>query len=242
MTTDPRQIYFTAIAIKHGAMAGIDTLLTFILLIGLIQLAWFSAMLHMRGIGPGTITAAVPPLLAIWVLCWPLYANPEATLAGIAIIALALLTCGKMDAYWMRALRSSWSVAPHGLWPLGLFAAGLAIACAWFILVPPVGFGVGLSLCLATSAANMLDMAYKLRAKSETNQEQTWPGHVAFIAITALACAWAMQVYAKIGLADFLGVTTLAAIATAVARMLAPKIWHPPLIALVLGGMLWLGL
>jgi len=223
-------------------MTGIDTLLTFIVVIGLIQLAWFSVMLHLRGVSSGLITGALPPLLSIWVLFWPIYTNPLSTLAGVAIMALALAACSRMDAFWMRALRSSWSVAPHGLWPLGLFGTGLTIACAWFATAPEVGFGVALSLCLAMSAADMLDRTGRLRTSLAVNPDQTWPGHLLFIAIAALMCAWAMHVYARTGLADFLGLTAIAAAVAGIVRACTPRMWHPPLIAIVLGGMLWLGL
>jgi len=221
-------------------MTGIDTLLTFIVVIGLIQLVWFSVMLHLRGVSSGIITSTMPPLLAIWVLFWPIYAHPAATLAGMAFMALVLITCSRMDAFWMRALRSSWSVAPHGLRPLGLFGTGLTIACAWFAAAPEVGFGVALSLCLAMPAADMLDRADRLRANLAANPEQTWLGHVLFIAVTALLCAWSIHIYARTGLADFLGVTAIAAAVAGIVRAFAPRMWHPPLIALILGGMLWL--
>ncbi|MDX8411301.1 MAG: hypothetical protein R8K46_05445 [Mariprofundaceae bacterium] len=221
-------------------MSGVDTLLTFIFVVGLIQLAWFSAMLHLRGISAMTITSTLPPLLAIWILFWPIYTHPAATLASVALMATGFFFVNRMNASWMRTLRSSWSVAPHGLWPLGLFGAGLAIASFWFSLAPAVGFGVALSLCLAISAADMLDRLGRLKTNFPTNPGQTWPGHVLFVAVTALMCAWAMHVYFRTGLSDFLGVASSGAVAAAILRAWAPRMWHPPLIALSLGGMLWI--
>lgn len=228
--------------------AGTDLLLTALVGLGLAQMAWFSVMLLRRGMPPASLQHALPPLLALWVVLWPVYHDARWLWAGIAILfALSLLARFMERPFWAH-LRHAWTdvpadptlETPRHLPPMLHVMLALAVAAAWFQNIPEFGFGLALSLCLGMPAAYWLDRAGYLRLGFPAHPEQTLAGHIAFILISALVLCWSLHVYHGTPWQPLLIATLIAAMAGSATRALVPGQWHLPASMLSMGLVMWL--
>lgn len=223
----------------------LNHLITALFAIGLAQLVWLSIMLLRRGVAPSAIWRAIPPLLSVWVLLWPLYDDPIQLWPAIFILGIPLLLCYGSNAAIWRQLRVAWSGVdrpegtPH-MWPMVSLITALVIAAALFYRAPEFGLGVALSVCLAFPAASLLDDADHIRLGLALHPQQTLPGHIALIVFVALFCSWSLHVYHGIVLNQVLVASTITGIAASLVHALTPTGWSLPLAALAMGTTLWL--
>jgi len=225
--------------------AQIDIMITALFFIGLAQLAWISVMTLRRNIASDTLCAALPPMISIWVLLWPLYEHPIWLWAGIMLLGLpVLLGFGINTPFWQH-LRFAWSgdlyegESPQML-PLLSLIASLAIAAAFFQRSPEFGLGIGLAVCLAFPAADLLDRGRYLQLGFPLHPKQTLIGHIGLVISTALICGWAIHLYHGIEWQRLFIATLLAGIAASAARAFIPTHFILPLATLAMGVTLWL--
>ncbi|MFQ5581389.1 MAG: hypothetical protein ACE5F3_02030 [Mariprofundaceae bacterium] len=228
-----------------------DITLSAITTIGLVQIVWFSVMLLRRGIGPATIQLALPPLLAIWVLMWPVYTDRTWVWLGIFLLGLPVILASILHAPFWQQLKQAWSTPPKSrgrlikaehvpMWPMTHLLTALAIAAAFFQTFPEFGFGTGLSICLALPAACWLDHTGHFALGFPAHPGQTLAGHLILILMTAIVCGWSLHIYHGIGWQQIFIATLLTGIAASLARALVPGGWNQPAMALAMGGTLWL--
>lgn len=219
--------------------AGLDITIT--LLVGLftVQLAWFSVMLLRRGGDPAIIARSIRPLLSIWVLLWPVYEQPEYILLGTIIIVLPTLLAQLIRTPFWRNLKSAWSSAGLGLFPMAMFMLALTMAANLFIHWPELGFGIALVLCIGLPAAAILDGYKRLRLGFPRNPGQTLIGHLGLILITAGICSWSLHIYHGTLWHQGLIATAAAGLAASITHASIPESWNQPLVALAIGGVLW---
>jgi hypothetical protein len=238
-----------------ASIATSDLILSLFVALGILQLTWFSVMILRRGAPPTTIQHAIPPLLTIWVLMWPVYIDPRWVWSGIAVLALPALLSLLLKAPFWQQLRTAWRApginAELGIYPsmpllpLIHMLAALLIVCAWFQQIPEFGFGLALCLCLAFPAAYWVDQigAHRpglLRLGFPAHPEQTLAGHLLLIsASTALLC-WSLHVYHGTDWQTLLIATLLAALAASATRALIPGQWNAPAAMLSMGFVMWL--
>jgi len=227
----------------------IDIILTILFALGLAQLAWFSVMLLRRGLSPSTICASLPPLIAIWVVLWPLYESASSLWTGIVLLGLPILLVYGIRKPFTAQLRIAWSgravpgeeqaPLPH-MWSFVSMLTALTIAVAFFQRAPELGLGIGLSACLAFPAASLLDRIGYLKLGFPLHPEQTLIGHIGLIIVVSLLCTWSIQVYHGIEWQRLLIATLIAGMATSIARAFSPTGTVMPLATLAMGGTLWL--
>lgn len=226
-----------------------DLILNLLVLAGTLQIAWLSVMLVRRGIRPAVIQRMVPPLYGIWILMWPIYSSGTWIWVGLLLLALPVLLAGLLKRPFWQALRRAWSSPPHRrslfpepmhLLPIFYLIVALATAAAWFQQIPEFGFGLALTLCLAFPAADLIDRTGIVPLKFPTHPEQTLPGHVTLIVISALLMAWSLNVYHGIDWRPLLVATSIAGIVGSVIRALIPEGLNQPAALLLMGATLWL--
>jgi len=215
-------------------------LLTILLALAVAQVVVLSAALRRRHVPPAAIRAALPPLAAIWVLFWPLYAQSFWLLAGIFLLALPATAAALSRRPFWRLIAQAWGDPEAGMVPLLLFLAGLTIAALFFIALPEVGLGVGLTLALAPTLAELLDRRRFTPLGFPANRGQTLPGHIAFVLAATMLCGWSLHVFHPIAWLPLLTAAAIAALAASMLRALTPALWLSPVAALTLGGVLWL--
>jgi len=213
--------------------------MTALLAIGLTQFVWLSVMLYRRNIPGRLIFSSLPPLIAIWVLFWPLYTDTMAILAGIALLALCLVLAAGIRRPWFAVLRSAWSAGTHGLLDAAMFILALSIAALTNLTAPEFGFGIALTLCLGITAADLLDRAGLFRLGMPANPDQTFVGHLALIVSASLMCGWSLLIFHNLSWSNIIIATTLAGITASTLRALIPAPLDRPLIAAAMAATLW---
>ncbi|RMH61787.1 MAG: hypothetical protein D6678_02720 [Zetaproteobacteria bacterium] len=224
-----------------------DLVLTVLVAIGALQLAWFSVLLARKGIRAERIQQLVRPPLAIWVLFWPVYAHPLWIWAGLIALSLpVLLGLTSKRPFWLKLLHA-WSTPAHlrgpfppYMLPQIAFLAALAIAIAFFLSIPEFGLGLGLSLCLALTGADILDSLGKFRLGFPLHPEQTLPGHLLLILLCTLTLSWSIHVYHGIDWRPSLIATLIAGIVASIARAITPGMLHQATSVMMMGVTLWL--
>ncbi|HKI61663.1 MAG TPA: hypothetical protein VKA31_05155 [Mariprofundaceae bacterium] len=225
-----------------------DIIFSILLLFGLMQLAWFSVMLHRRGLSGSVIQHTLPPMLAIWVLMWPVYVDSRWLWLGVGLfILLTLLARFLPQPFWKR-LRLAWTPVTDdptfentsNLSPMFHFSLALLIAGVWFQSIPEFGFGLALSLCLAMPLAHWLDRMGHLILGFPAHPEQTLAGHVAFIITAALLLCWALHTYHGTPWQPLLIATLIAAMVGSASRAIIPGEWYRPFAMLSMGLTMWL--
>lgn len=228
------------------ALTGTDLILTLLVGVGALQLAWFSVMLLRRGIRPVVIQGTVPPLIAIWVLMWPVYSSPLWVWLGIGLLSLPVVLAAWLSTPFWGELRRAWSLAaapvagPMQLLPQVYLLAGLGMAALWFQQIPEFGFGLALCLCLAFPAAELADRAALGVLRFPAHPGQTLLGHGVLILFCAFILAWSLQVYHGIDWRPLLIATAIAGIVASFARALVPRGINRIVALLLMGGTLWL--
>ncbi|MDX8407306.1 MAG: hypothetical protein R8L58_02860 [Mariprofundaceae bacterium] len=225
-----------------------DIIFSVLLLLGLAQLAWFSVMLRRRGIPGNSIQHALPPMLAIWVLMWPVYVDSRWLWLGWAgFVALTVIARFLPRPFWQH-LRAAWTPTSDdptfentgNLLPLLHFSLALAVAGLWFQSIPEFGFGLALTLCLALPVAFWLDRVGHLKLGFPAHPEQTLPGHIAFILLAAALLCWALHVYHGTPWQPLFIATLIAAMIGSATRAIIPGEWHLPAAMLSMGLTMWL--
>jgi len=216
-----------------------DAIMSTLLAIGLIQLAWLSVMLHRHGISGNRIFSSLPPLMAIWVLFWPLYSDASGILLGIGLLAICLMLAAGLQYPWAAALKSAWSTEAHGLLDAVMFTVALGMTALTNMVAPEFGFGIALTLCLGMTAADLLDRTCLLRLSLPANPEQTFPGHMALIALASLTCGWSLLIFHNLSWSNIIIATTLAGAAASAMRALTPTPLDRPAIAAAMAATLW---
>jgi len=228
-----------------------DIALSAVTAVGIMQLVWFSGMLARRDASPATIQRALPPLLAIWVLMWPVYSNRAWVWPGIFLLGLPIILASVLQTPFWQQLKQAWSTPARArthlvspgqtpMWPMTHLLTSLTIAAAFFQNFPEFGFGIGLAICLALPAARWLDHTGHMALGFPAHPEQTLAGHLMLIVLTAVVCDWGLYVYHGIAWQQIFIATLLAGIAASFARALVPGGWNQPAMALAMGGTLWL--
>jgi len=225
--------------------AQIDIIITVLFFIGLSQLVWLSVMLLRRDIASTTLCAALLPMISIWVLLWPLYEHPIWLWAGIMLLGLPILLAFTINTPFWQHLRIAWSgtgykEASPQMWPLLSLIAALAIAAAFFQRSPEFGLGIGLTVCLAFPAADLLDRGRYMQLGFPRHPEQTLIGHIGLIFSTTLLCGWAIHLYHGIEWQRLFIAMLLVGFAASVTRAFLPTHFTLPLATLGMGVTLWL--
>jgi len=237
------------------SLATSDIVLSALLLFGIVQLAWFSVMLLRRGAPPETIQHAIPSLLSIWILMWPVYSALRWLWAGVIIMSLFSLAAISLKSPFWRHLRFAWSPKTDhsdiniyyrpNLPPLAYSITAIFIASLWFQTIPEFGFGLGLCFCLAFPAAYWMDQLCTLNFKIRNlgfpaHPDQTLAFHLIFIlATTALLC-WGLHVYHGTDWKALIIATLIAALAASSVRALVPGGWNIPAAMASAGCVMWL--
>ncbi len=227
----------------------IDIILTLLFGVGLAQVVWLSVMLLRKHIAPSVISAALPPLIAIWVILWPLYEHSIWLWAGIILLGIPIvMSYGTGFLFWQQ-LRIAWSgtvpasengtLLPH-LWFYVSLLTALAIAAAFFQRAPEFGLGIGLSICLAFPAAALLDRTEYFKLAFPLHPEQTLAGHLGLIIAISLICIWSIHIYHGIGWQRLLIATLIAGMAASAVRGFSATNMMLPASAMTIGTVLWL--
>ncbi len=221
-----------------------DMLLTALFGIGLIQFLWLSVVLTRKGINPSSIRLYMPPLFTIWILVWPAYENTAMPLLSLSLFVLVIALSTRKNSAFSRHLRLCWHTTPEQIrqpTPWLTLLLSLSIAASLFYQAPELGFGVGLSLSLAWSGAEILDkLGRGMRLGLSTNPFQTLAGHLILVLSSSVICAWALQLYHGINWQQFIVATLIAGFAASMIRALIAQGWNMPLAALGMSIILWI--
>jgi len=232
-----------------------DLILSILVTLGILQLTWFSVMILRRGAPPVTIQHAIPPLLSIWVLMWPVYIDARWLWSGMAALILPAMLSIMLKAPFWQHLRLTWSShrmnAELGIYPtlpllpLTHLLTALLIAILWFQHIPEFGFGLALCLCLAFPAAYWVDHLGLRKPGFVTlgfpaHPEQTLAGHLVLIATSTALLCWSLHVYHGTDWQSLLIATLIASLTASATRALMPGQWNTPAAMLSMGFVMWL--
>lgn len=251
----------------NQSIAASDLILSLFVIIGILQLSWFSVMILRRGALPETIRHALPPLLTIWTVMWPIYIDTRWLWAGIAALLLpSILAVVLKQPFWQH-LRRAWSVRPMNaeigiypvlpLLPLTHLIVALMITSLWFQHIPEFGFGLALCLTLAFPLAYWVDYLaggtnsesatrplllrlITVRLGFPTHPEQTLAGHLMLIAACSLLLNWSLHVYHGTDWKTLAIATLITALAASATRALMPGHWNAPAAMVTMGAVMWL--
>lgn len=221
-------------------MHSLDIALTALFAVGLLQASWLSLAAIRRGVPSSLLIRGVWSLSSIWVLLWPLYTSIAALLVAIGIFALTASLPIWFKAPACRQLVVAWSDGASRPWPMWMFVLALTGAAIQFSYYPEFGFGTALSLCLGLPLAHWLDRTGRMSLHFPANPGQTLPGHISLIITVVICCGWSLHVYQQIGWFESLTATLLVGCAASAARGLIAHPFNVPVIALAIGGVLWL--
>ncbi len=230
-------------------------------MIGMLQMAWFSVMLLRRGASAVVIQQAIPALLTVWVLMWPVYTDARWLGMGLlALLMLAVLATLVKKPFWQH-LRVAWgreggeieqsefghSELGHprmALLPQLHLLLALFIAGAWFQAIPEFGFGLALCLGVAFPAAYWVDeISHRygfLILGFPAHPQQTLAGHLLLIVISTVLLCWSLNVYHGTEWQLLLIATLIASTAASFCRALVPGQWNAPAAMLSMGFVMWL--
>ncbi len=233
-----------------------DLVLSMLVLFGILQLAWFSVMLLRRGVPSSAILHAIPPLLTVWVLMWPVYSDARWLWSGLGILALLAAAAALLKSPFWQHLNIAWTWKPDAedlgmdiyfrpkLLPLTQAFTSIFIAALWFQTIPEFGFGLALCFCLAFPLASQVDRV-KNRFGFRTlgfpaHPEQTLAGHLILIAACTFLLCWSLNVYHGTDWKVLFIATLIAAMTTSATRALVPGRWNAPAAMLSTGAVMWL--
>jgi len=221
-----------------------DLILSAMFTIGLFQFFWLTVVFARKGINPSSIRLFMIPLLGIWVLVWPAYQNTTMPMISLTLLIFPLLLAWRSNSPFARHLRLCWHTSPKQIrqptpWLTIMFS--FIISAFLFSLAPELGLGVGLSLCLAWSAAELLDrQGSGMRLGLSGNPLQTLASHLVLVLGSSLVCAWSLQLYHSIGWQQFIVATLIAGLIASIIRALIAQGWNMPLSMLGMSLTLWL--
>jgi len=222
----------------------VDHFISLFFALGLGQVIWFSLMLSRRNIAWASIRQAATPLLAIWVLAWPIYEQQIWAWFPISLLLLLGILSSLLKQHIWQHLGHIWGQKdPKGKrkpWPLLSLLAALSIALAFFQRIPEFGLGLGLTACLAFPFAQLLEKSSYSRLHFPLHPEQSLLGHLGMMGISVLLCSWSIHLYHGIDWRQLLIATLIAAMGASIARASLPSLLHLPAAILTMGGILWL--
>jgi len=232
-------------------MTTTDLVLNALVLVAMLQLAWFAVMLARRGIAPANLRQAVAPLLSVWVLMWPVYSEADWLWLGLACVATPPLLAATLHLPFWEQLRLVWTAPapatfvgskPLALPPFTHFILALFFAGLWFQNIPEFGFGLALCLCLAFPLASQIDHFGGKRFGKlgfPAHPEQTLAGQLVFVIACTIVLTWALHVYHATDWQSLFIATLLAAMVGSAARALIPDQWNKPAAMLAMGVVMW---
>jgi len=220
-------------------MPQLDAIITVLFAIGLLQGCWLSLIAARHHVPSSLILRALWSLTGIWVLFWPVYRQTESIFIAIGLFAVVILLVSAITRPSLEQIKLAWSDGMSLPWPMIMFVTALGIATAFSMQFPEFGFGAALSICLGLPLAHWLDRPGKLKLKFPANPAQTLPGHLGIITTVIITCGWSLHVFHQIGWFESLTATALAGIAASVMRGIIPHPFNLPVIATVIGGVLW---
>jgi len=230
-----------------------DVVLSGIIVVGILQMAWFSVMLMRRGAPAAMIQQAIPPFLAIWVLMWPVYIDARWLGVGLlALLALTVLASLLKSPFWLH-LNMAWDAQlPNAkddmhprisLLPQLHLLIAIFIAGAWFQAIPEFGFGLALCLCVAFPAAFWADYFSQrygfLILKFPSHPEQTLAGHLVLMIVCTTLLCWSLHVYHGTDWKLLFIAALIASAAASVSRALVPGRWNGPAAMVSVGFVMW---
>ena len=215
-----------------------NTLLNTLFTLGLGQVTWFFSMLVRRGIRPANLWQATSPLLAIWVVMWPVYTINIWFWFPIAFLLLTLLFIYTRQSPFTRSLRMVWGTPLP--WHMLALIASIMIAMLFFQEIPEFGFALGLMACFSFPLADLLDRYPNIKLPFPLHPEQTLFGHLGLILSSSLLCSWSIHLYHGINWQQLLIATLIAGMAASIIRALLPRPLSLPIATLAMGWILWL--
>ncbi|OIO70940.1 MAG: hypothetical protein COW19_06410 [Zetaproteobacteria bacterium CG12_big_fil_rev_8_21_14_0_65_55_1124] len=221
-------------------MQSLDIAITALFAVGLLQAGWLSLVAARRGVPSSLLIRGVWSLSSIWVLLWPVYTSVTPLFVAIAMFALTVSVPVWLKPAACRQLVVAWSDGGSLPWPMWMFVLALTGAAIQFSFYPEFGFGTALSLCLGLPLAHWWDRAGRLCLRFPANPGQTLPGHISLMITVVICCGWSLHVYQQIGWFESMTATLLAGCAASAARGLIAHPFNVPVIALTIGGVLWL--
>jgi len=225
-----------------------DILLTSLFAIGLFQSLWLSVVLVRKGFAPSIVRSSIICMLSIWILVWPAYENTNVVLYSLSLLLLPIawvsIANRRGEHAFARHLKLCWHTLPSQTQqpsPWILIWVTLGICAYLFTLAPELGFGLALSFSLAWQAARLIDISGKgKRLGLLKNPQQTLFGHILFVILTSLVCAWSLQLYHSIEWYHFFIVTMIVGLVGSMIRTLVATGWNLPLTYLGMACILWL--
>jgi len=211
-----------------------NVLINILFVLGTLQVLWLYHALVRRGITATYLWQATPPLLAIWVLLWPVYTNTISMLFPIAFcLALLALTYIHNGKFFIT-MRSIWGT-DFPLHTLSLWLS-LSIALYFFQNAAEFGFALALVVCFSFPLADVLDRIPSFRPLGlPLHPKHTLMGHLALMcSITALS-SWSVHVYQPLQWKLLIFATIIAASAASLIRALLPSPWYLPIATLSMG-------
>ncbi|MDQ6970052.1 MAG: hypothetical protein Q9M16_06065 [Mariprofundus sp.] len=237
-----------------------DIVLSALVIVGMLQMAWFSVMLLRRGASPVVIQQAIPAFLTIWVLMWPVYTDARWLGVGLfTLLMLAVLATLVKTPFWQH-LRVAWgregvelehSKFEHSeieyprmaLLPQLHLLLALFVAGGWFQAIPEFGLGLALCLGVAFPAAYWIDEISQrygfLILGFPAHPQQTLAGHLLLIIISTVLLCWSLNVYHGTEWPLLLIATLIASAAASCCRALVPGQWNAPAAMLSMGLVMW---
>jgi len=238
------QIESVSREVVNNGMVSADIVLSVIVALGMLQMAWFSVMLVRRGATPLVIQQTIPAFLTVWVLMWPVYIDQRWLAVDLCVLfILLLLSCWLKKDFWQH-LRIAWGTQKLEIeWlPQLHFFIALCMAAVWFQYIPAVGFAMGLSLCVAFPAAHWLDLLSKrygfLLLALSIHPKQSLLGHVVFVGVCITLLCWSLHVYDGAEWQSYINVVLLASIAASLCRACVPNRWNMPVAVVMMGVLL----
>lgn len=221
-----------------------DMLLSGLFAVGLFQLLWLSVVLVRKGFAPSVVRLSLLPLFAVWVLVWPAYTDEKWLLLHFILFALPAAYASVSQGHFARHLKLCWHTVSDK-WvqppPWIMFLTSLLIAAILFYHAPELGFGVGLSVCLAWSVANLFDqLALGPKLGLAINPNQTLWGHIAWVMSASLIGAWGLQLLHGVDWRQFFIATLAAALVASAIRATVAAGWNMPIAILGMSITLWL--
>ncbi len=222
-------------------MQHIDIILSIMLVVGLGQIAWLVVMLYRRKPQTKLLANPLPPLMAIWVLFWPLYQTNWAIFVGMASLFLFFTLVVRLHSPFFRDMRLALSLQGIGLVSLSTFGVGLFLSAALFQNIPEFGLATALAICLALPAAHWLETAeIGTRLGFPADPNQTLTSHLTLIVVTALVTAFALKVYHGLSWEDGILAALLTGLAASLGRTMTGKQWQPLGVIAAMVFMLWI--
>jgi len=236
-------------------MASSDIIISAMAIIGLMQAVWLSVMLLRRGFAPQTIQQVLLPMLAIWILFWPVYIDKRWLWVPLIILALTCILAYALRTIFWQQLTIAWQPERADkiqsdqqqamLPPLLPLQFALAIAGLWFQYIPEFGFGLALCLCIAFPIADAVDrfggtQLGFVHLGFPAHPLQTLGGHLLLISLATVILCWALHVYHGTAWQSLFIATLITGLVASGTRAIIPGQWNLPASMVSMGLVMWM--